>query len=205
MSANVCVQSEVKMSMSNQDKSSMLNCAMNFGAVVGLYYIVKFCLFPLSLYSTMVALLFLGLTLVVPFLVFMLVKRYRDQYCQGRLEFVRAWAFSVLIMGFGSLLAAAAHYIYFAYIDGGAMVGVLEQSIEQLQGVDLSTLEDGDADALAQFGQSIEMMKQTAEQLQGMSAIEITMGMLSNNFSWSIVLSLPIALIVLRRKIKQKL
>ena len=177
---------------------------MNFGAVVGLYYIVKFCLFPLSLHSTMAALLFLGLTLVVPSLVFMLVKRYRDQYCQGGLEFVRAWAFSVLVMGFGSLLAAAAHYIYFAYIDGGAMVGALMQSIEQLQGIDLSALEGGDADALAQFGQYVEMMKQTAEQLQGMSAIEITMGMLSNNFSWSIVLSLPIALIISMRKTKQK-
>ena len=194
------------MPMSNQDKPSMLNCAMNFGAVVGLYYIVKFCLFPLSLHSTMAALLFLGLTLVVPSLVFMLVKRYRDQYSQGRLEFVRAWAFSVLVMGFGSLLVAAAHYIYFAYIDGGAMVGALMQSIEQLQGIDLSALEggDADADALAQFGQYVEMMKQTAEQLQGMSAIEITMGMLSNNFSWSIVLSLPIALIISMRKTKQK-
>jgi hypothetical protein len=190
--------------MSNPERPTMMNCAMNFGAVVGLYYIVKFCLFPLSLHSTMVALLFLGLTLVVPSLVFMLVKRYRDQYCQGRLEFVHAWAFSVLIMGFGSLLAAAAHYIYFAYIDGGTMVGVLMQSIEQLQGIDLSTLEGSDADALAQYEQSVEIMKQTAEQLQRMSAIEITMGMLSNNFSWSIVLSLPIALFVSMRKIKQK-
>lgn len=190
--------------MSNQDTPSMLNCAMNFGAVVGLYYIVKFCLFPLSLHTTMAAFLFLGLTLVVPFLVFLLVKRYRDQYCNGRLEFVRAWAFVVLVMGFGSLLASAAHYVYFAYIDGGAMVGALVQSIEQLQGVDLSTLEDADAEAVAQFGQYIEMMEQAVVQLQGMSAIEITMGMLSNNFSWSIVLSLPIALIVSMRKIKQK-
>ena len=177
---------------------------MNFGAVVGLYYIVKFCLFPLSLHTTMAAFLFLGLTLVVPFLVFLLVKRYRDQYCNGRLEFVRAWAFVVLVMGFGSLLASAAHYVYFAYIDGGAMVGALVQSIEQLQGVDLSTLEDADAEAVAQFGQYVEMMEQAVVQLQGMSAIEITMGMLSNNFSWSIVLSLPIALIVSMRKIKQK-
>ena len=190
--------------MSNQDTPSMLNSAMNFGAVVGLYYIVKFCLFPLSLHTTMAAFLFLGLTLVVPFLVFLLVKRYRDQYCNGRLEFVRAWAFVVLVMGFGSLLASAAHYVYFAYIDGGAMVGALVQSIEQLQGVDLSTLEDADAEAVAQFGQYIEMMEQAVVQLQGMSAIEITMGMLSNNFSWSIVLSLPIALIVSMRKIKQK-
>ena len=107
-------------------------------------------------------------------------------------------------MGFGALLAAVAHYIYFAYIDGGAMVGALVQSMEQLQRVDLSTLEDADANAIAQFGQYIEMMNQTAEQLQAMAAIEITMGMLSNNFSWSIVLSLPIALMASMRKTKHK-
>lgn len=190
--------------MNNQEQPTMVNSAMNFGAVVGMYYIVKFCLFPLGLHSVMASLLFWGLTVVVPFFVFLLVKRYRDQYCGGKLEFTRALAFSVLTMGFGALLAAVAHYIYFAYIDGGAMVEALVQSMEQLQRVDLSTLEDVDANAIAQFGQYIEMMHQTAEQLQAMSAIEITMGMLSNNFSWSIVLSLPIALMASMRKTKHK-
>ena len=63
----------------------MINYAMNFGAVVGVYYIGKFCLFPLSLHFTMAALLFLGLTLVVPFLIYQLVKRYRDSFWGGRL------------------------------------------------------------------------------------------------------------------------
>ena len=188
------------MAANNQEQPTMINCAMNFGAVLGVYYIVKFCLFPLSLRSTMAALLFLGLTLVVPFLVYRLVKRYRDQYCGGRTEFSRALAFSILTMGFGALLASVAHYIYFAFIDAGAMVGALAQSIEQLQGVDLSALEGVDAESVAQFGQYIDAMVQTAEQLKAMSPIDITVGMLSNNFTWSIVLSLPIALVLSVRK-----
>ena len=179
----------------------MINYAMNFGAVVGLYYIGKFCLFPLSLYSTMAALLFLGLTAVVPFLIYRLVKRYRDRYCGGVMDFSRAFAFSMLVMAFGSLLAAAAHYIYFAFIDGGAMIGALVQSIEQLRSVDLSAVEGANADAMAQFNQYIEIMQQTVAQLQAMSPIDITMGMLSNNVSWSVILSLPIALIVKKLKI----
>ena len=177
-----------------EEQPTMMNCAMNMGAVAGVYYIVKFCLFPLSLHSTMAALLFLGLTLVVPFLIYQLVKRYRDQYCDGQIEFTRAFIYSVLIMGFGSLLAAAAHYIYFAFIDGGAMVGALAQSIEQLQSIDLSALEGANEDSIAQFNQYIEAMKLTAQQLQALSPIDITLGMLSNNFSWSVILSLPIAL-----------
>lgn len=180
----------------HDEEPTMMNCAMNMGLVVGAYYIVKFCLFPLSLHSTMAALLFLGLTLVVPFLVYQLTKRFRDQYCGGQIEFFRALVFSMLTMGFGSLLAAVAHYIYFAFIDGGAMVGALAQSIEQLQNIDLSVLEEANADAIAQFNQYIEAMKQTSQQLQALSPIDITMGMLSNNFSWGVILSLPIALLV---------
>ena len=169
---------------------------MNFGAVVGLYYIGKFCFFPLSLHSTMAALLFLGLTLMVPFFIYRLVRRYRDICCDGKIDFSRAFTFSMLTMAFGSLLAAAAHYVYFAFIDGGAMIGALQESLAQLQGVDLSVLEGANADTIAQFNQYVEVVQQTVGQLQAMSPIDITMGMLSNNVSWSVILSLPIALII---------
>ena len=106
----------------------------------------------------------------------------------------------MLTMGFASLLAAAAHYIYFAFIDGGAMVGALVQSVEQLQSVDLSALEGANAESIAQLGQYIELMQQTITQLQAMSPIDMAMGMLSNNVSWSIVLSLPVALFVRHNK-----
>ena len=190
--------------MSDSGQPTMMNCAMNTGIVVGVYYIVKFCFFPLSLHSTMAALLFLGLTLVVPFLIYRLVRQYRERYCGGTMAFSHAFAFSMLIMFFGSLLSAVAHYGYFAFVDNGARVGALVQSVEQLQGVDLSTIEGASADAVAQYNQYIEMMELTTKQIQAMSPIDITIGMLSNNVSWSVVLSLPIALIVSSRKLKKK-
>ena len=76
------------------------------------------------------------------------------------------------------------------------MVSALAQSIEQLQGVDLATLEDANAEAITQFNQYIELMQQTIRQIQAMKPIDMTLGMLSNNVSWSIILSLPIALFV---------
>ena len=186
--------------MSNSEQPTMVHCAMNYGAVVGLYYIGKFCLFPMSLHSTLAVFLFLGLTLMVPFLIYRVVRLYRERYCGGEIDFFRAFSFSMLTMGFASLLAAAAHYIYFAFIDGGAMVGALVQSVEQLQSVDLSALEGANAESIAQLGQYIELMQQTITQLQAMSPIDMAMGMLSNNVSWSIVLSLPGALFVRHNK-----
>ena len=185
-----------------QEPPTMMQCAMNMGAVVGVYYIGKFCLFPLSLHSTMAAMLFLGLTLMVPFLIYRLVKLYRDRYLDGDIEFARALAFALLIMGFGSLLAAAAHYIYFAYIDGGAMIGAFESNIAQLTAIDLSTLEgvEGSENVLAQWAQYIELMRTIVTQLQAITPIEMTMGMLSNNISWAIVIALPITLFISMRK-----
>ena len=80
------------------------------------------------------------------------------------------------------------------------MVGALVQSVEQLQSVDLSALEEANAESIAQLGQYIELMQQTITQLQAMSPIDMAMGMLSNNVSWSIVLSLPVALFVRHNK-----
>ena len=182
--------------MSNSEQPTMINYAMNFGVVVGLYYIVKFCLFPLSLRSTMAGLLFLGLTVVVPLLIFLLVKRYRDQYCGGKIGVVQAFSFSLLIMGFGALLSSVAHYVYFAYIDGGAMMAAVVQSVETLQGVDLGAMEGVSAGAIAQYNQYVDLMQQTVQQLQMLKPIDMTIGMLSNNVSWSVIISLPIALLV---------
>ena len=148
----------------------------------------------------MAALLFLGLTLMVPYLIYRLTKRYRNQYCGGRIDFFRAFIFSMYTMCFGALLASVAYYIYFAYIDGGAMVGALAQSIEQLQSVDIAILEGVNAEAVVQFNQYIELMQQTVQQIQAMKPIDITLSMLSNNVSWSIVLSLPIALLVRKQR-----
>ena len=189
-------------SQQQQGSPSMMQCAMNMGAVVGVYYIGKFCLFPLSLHSTMAALLFLGLTLMVPLLVYRLTRLYRDRYRGGVIDFAQALAFALLIMAFGSLLAAAAHYFYFAYIDGGAMVAALEQGIGQLSSVDLTALEgaEGAEHAVAQLNEYTELMRTTMAQLNAMTPIEMTMGMLSNNASWAIAVALPVALFA--RKIK---
>ena len=189
--------------MSNHGQPSMMHYAMNFGLVVGLYYILKFCLFPMSLRSTAAGMLFIGLTLVVPLLMYRLTRIYRDRYVGGSITFVHALAFAMLTMGFGSLLASVAHYIYFAFIDGGMMVGALEQSIEQMSTL-LSTesIPEGTAMQDVSLDGYITMLRTTMTQIEAMSPIDITMGMLSNNVSWSIIVALPVALFTSFRKTK---
>lgn len=199
----------------------MIHHAMNFGLVVGIYYIAKFCLFPMSLRSSFAGVLFLGLTLVVPFLLYRLTKLYRDRYLGGNITFAHALSFAALTIGFGSLLAAAAHYIYFAFIDGGAMVGTLEQNIEQLKPL-LSATINADSVAIAvpmptdstaiaenaaliaSLDEYITMLHATTEQIKALTPIDMTLGMLSNNLSWGIIMALPVAAFVAMRKEKKE-
>lgn len=188
----------------HEEQSTMMNCAMNMGLIVGAYYIGKFCLFPLSMHSTFAAMLFFGLTMMVPYLVYRLVKLYRDRYAGGNIDFVRAFSFALLVMAFGSLLAAVAHYVYFEFIDKGLVVSTLASNIEQLASVDLSTIEGLDtaegAEAIARYERFVETMNTTLGQLQAMTSIKMTMGMLSNNVTWAVIVALPVALVASMRK-----
>ena len=198
----------------------MIHHAMNFGLVVGIYYIAKFCLFPMSLGSSFAGVLFLGLTLVVPFLLYRLTELYRDRYLGGDITFSHALSFATLTIGFGSLLAAAAHYIYFAFIDGGAMVGALEQSVEQLTPLLSATISADslavaspmptDSTAIAEnaalaasLNEYISILHTTTAQIKAMTPIDMTLSMLSNNLSWGIIMALPVAALVAMKKRKE--
>lgn len=214
-----------------EQQPSLIHYAMNFGAVMGGYYIGKFCLFPISLRSSFAGMLFLGLTLMVPFLIYRLTTLYRDRYMGGNITFSHALAFAILTMGFGSLLASAAHYIYFAFIDGGMMVETLEQNIEQMASlltaptgegaaamtdtmaiatpsiIDTTTVAtESMAEEAAEIAASIDdyitMLRTTTEQIKAMTPIDMTLGMLSNNLSWSIIVALPVAAFLTIKKRK---
>ena len=195
------------MQNNEHNEHTMMNCAMNMGLIVGAYYIVKFCLFPLSMHSTFAAMLFFGLTMMVPFLVYRLVKVYKDRYAGGNIDFTRAFSFALLVMAFGSLLASVAHYVYFEFIDNGLVVNTLAANIEELAAVYLGAIEGIDttegAEAVEQYNRFIEMMNTTLQQLQAMSSIKMTVGMLSNNVSWAFIVALPIALVASMRKKEQ--
>lgn len=214
-----------------EQQPSLIHYAMNFGAVMGGYYIGKFCLFPISLRSSFAGMLFLGLTLMVPFLIYRLTTLYRDRYMGGNITFSHALAFAILTMGLGSLLASAAHYIYFAFIDGGMMVETLEQNIEQMASlltaptgegaaamtdtmaiatpsiIDTTTVAtESMAEEAAEIAASIDdyitMLRTTTEQIKAMTPIDMTLGMLSNNLSWSIIVALPVAAFLTIKKRK---
>ena len=166
--------------------------AMLFGAYLGVYWIIGSALFPLGFTIPFLLLLFIGFVIGGPFVGYYYAKNYRNRVCGGSISFSHAWVFTSLTYVFASLLAAAAHYIYFRFIDQGFLVDTYTRMVDELfsQGGPTVT------------GMEIykEQMEQACEQLSSLTPIEITMQLFSNNIFWGILLAIPTGLCVMKKK-----
>ncbi len=172
------------------DKTVTLQeCAMRFGTLMGIFWILKFILIPLGFTMPFLQLLFILLTLFVPILGYIYARRYRERYNEGTISFGRAYTFTLFLYVFASILTAAAHYIYFRFIDNGFLFTTYREQMEavrqSVQG-DMATI--------------LDQSMQTLNLLASFSPSEMTLNLLSNNVFYGIILALPTALLVMKRK-----
>ena len=172
-----------------ESKINLQRYAMLMGTYMGGFWIAKFILLPLGLTAPLLLFLFIGLTIYVPFLGYRYVKMYRDRICQGRIRFLHAWGFTIFMFVCASMLTAIAHYIYFAYIDQGYIIGTFEEMLQSLN----ETPAPGMDSYLATIRQSLDILK-------AMTPTDITFDMLLRNIYYCIWLAIPIALIVSMKK-----
>lgn len=115
-----------------ENRSYLQKYAMHFGTYMGIYWILKFILFPLAFHIPFLSLLFVILTLAVPFIGYHYVKMYRDKICGGSIQFSHAVLFTIFMYMFASLLVAVAHYAYFQFIDHGFIINSYIQLWDEL-------------------------------------------------------------------------
>ena len=65
---------------------------------------------------------------IAGFLAYFRLRHFRDKVLEGNISFRRAFAFITFAMGYGSIIMAAATYIYFYFLDHGTFISVLQQS-----------------------------------------------------------------------------
>jgi len=134
-------------------------------------------------------LLYVILTLAVPIIGYYYVKIYRDKVCGGAIQFSHAVLFTIFMYMFASLLVAVAHYIYFQFIDHGFIFNALadfwNQAIEQSPALQ----------------ENKELMKDMfdADKINSLSAIDITMQMLSSDVFFGSILAIPTGLMVMKK------
>lgn len=171
-----------------ENKPTLRENAMRYGTAMGIFWTLKFILFPLGMRNPMWLMLFFILTLAVPFVGYTFVRKYRDTQCQGSIDFSRAFMFSILMYMFAALFVTIIHYAYFRYIDNGLIISSYEAMLSQMES--LAHTPD---------------MQQTMEQLQGaldmaasLSPLDISLQLISQNIFYCTFIALPTAWIVKR-------
>lgn len=159
--------------------------AMHFGTFMGVYWILKFILFPLGLSVPFLFFLYVGLTLGIPFMAYYYAKMYRNKICGGFIDFGHAWMFSMAMFMFAAILSSAAHFIYFRFIDNGHIVNAYQKMIHAMSEVEVQ----GSAVDLSQLQEAIDLFST-------LTPIDITLQLLSLNIIFGIFISLIIALLV---------
>lgn len=169
-----------------ENRSYLQRYAMHFGTYMGIYWILKFILFPLGFRIPFFQLLFVILTLAVPIIGYYYAKIYRDKVCGGSIQFSHAVLFTIFMYMFAALLTAVVHYIYFQFIDHGYILQSFIKLWDELM-VQLPALKENQ--------EVIDTMISTAGST---SAIDITMQRLSSNIFFGSILAIPTALMVMK-------
>lgn len=94
-----------------------------YGAVMGLLWVLSFACFVGSVKAPMLSLAHNFSIILIPFAANTFVKMYRDGIVGGVISFRRAFAFSMFIFFYATLILAIAQWAYFQYIDNGMLVG----------------------------------------------------------------------------------
>ncbi len=176
-----------------ENKAYLQRYAMLFGTYMGVFWSVKFFLFPLGLNTPFLLFLFFGLTVCVPFMGFYYVRIYRDRICNRTIGFFHAWSFTFLMYMFAALLTAFFHYVYFRFIDQGHIVNSYAKLIEAFNA---NAISPGMEDYYTQ-------LKDILEIIRSMTPIDITMQLMSQNIFYGVLLALLTAPCVMKRTVNR--
>lgn len=171
-----------------EEKNNIQRQAMLFGTYMGIFWMLKFVLFPLGMTIPFLAMAFILLTLAVPFLGLYYARMYRNRFCGGGISIGQAFIFTWMMYLFASLLAALIHYIYFAFIDNGFVINQCEAQIVVIEQTNMPGMEE-----------TIELLKESLNNIKSLSAIDITMQLLSQNAFIALLMAIPTALLVAKR------
>lgn len=172
-----------------EKKKTFQEHAMRYGTLMGIFWTLKFALFPMGMEAPLLLVAFFALTFIgVPVLGYRFVSLYRDRECQGAINFSRAFLFTASMHMFATLFATVAHYIYFRYMDNGLIVSTYQEMLTQMTAV--ATTDDMKA-SLDQFQQALDIIAQ-------LSPLEISIQLITQNIFYCTMLALPTALLARR-------
>lgn len=166
--------------------------AMRYGTAMGIFWTLKFILFPMGMKMPILLMLFFLLTMAVPVVGYLFARKYRDRECEGVISYSRAFLFMAFMYMFAALFATIIHYVYFRYIDNGLIVNTYYDMLNQLS-----------AGATREIETSISQIRQALDVIAQLSPVEISLQLISQNIFYCVIISAFTALVVMRNPKKE--
>lgn len=166
------------------DYIQMRAFARQDGALLSLLWIASMAFLMLTPMASFGNLLAIG----TPFFAGWRLKIFRDEALGGAISFRRGFGYGCLTFFFASIIFAVAQYAYFRFLDNGTFLGTLLTAADTVSKVYVEQgIPQSDVDA------AIGAMK-------ALTMVEWTLLFLVQNIIIGAALSVPIALICMRRK-----
>ena len=160
-----------------EDKSFLLRGAMNYGFVMGIYWVIKYVFFILGFSHPTANIVYWSLSCLVPYIAYKMTRRYRENI-GGKLGFFHAWQFGVLLYFFAAILVSLEHYLFYRFI---APPDLLMRTVSDME------------EALKESGASQTLLAAIKE--IRVTPIQMAIQGIFNNLLYGIILSIPVALL----------
>ena len=160
-----------------EDKSFLLRGAMNYGFVMGIYWVIKYVFFILGFSHPTANIVYWSLSCLVPYIAYKMTRRYRENI-GGKLGFFHAWQFGVLLNFFAAILVSLEHYLFYRFI---APPDLLMRTVSDMEEV---LKESGASQTLLDAIKEIHV-----------TPIQMAIQGIFNNLLYGIILSIPVALL----------
>ncbi len=161
-----------------ENKNLLLKGAMNYGLIMGIYWVIKYLFFIFSVSVPSLNLIYWLLSFAVPFIAYHMTKKYK-QDIGGQIGFFHAWRFGTMLYFFAALIVSLEYFVFYQFI---APPDFIANAIGQI----VEVLKDSNMDT--------EVINTFAS--IRISPIQMAIQGIFNNVFYGIILSIPVAAIV---------
>ena len=162
------------------------------GLFLGLLWVICFACLVYSVTDPSLQLIFVAGSIATPFITYYRLKHFRDKVLDGQISFLRAFAFVAFMMGYGSIIMAAATYFYFYFLDHGTFMNILQQNMSMPEV----------HNSLTQAGIDIKEMENQMTALSQSRPIDFALNVFSNGLLTALIMGAIIGFMGKRVKVK---
>lgn len=163
-----------------------MKAAARMGLFMGLFWALKYILVIVGGKNQVLSMLYIALTVVVPFIAYRCTLLYRNLLGGDKFSFFHAWQFGLLLYAFSALIVAPLHFYYYKNV-------VTPQELSDIVNQAISVLSEMKTDP--------KVLEQ-AKSMGVPTPIQMTLQGIANNITIGAVVSIPIAFLT-KRQVKQ--